>query len=90
MVVGESDLLMFNIGAASTVTVSVAVTGSVRPVPVMVTVFVIVEAAAGGAKLFAVVSYTIVALPPAGTEMPVSVSGLVAPIVGVAWSAPFI
>ena len=66
------------------VIVSLAVTGTLTALPLTSALFVIVEPGASGANWFTVTSYTIIAFPSAGTEIPLTVSGGPAVTVGVA------
>ena len=85
---GLTDFVMERTGSATAETVSDAVI-PLTQVPDTVTTFVISASSCSGAYAFSRVSYTIVALPPAGTFTPVIVSGGPASTVGAVWSTPF-
>ena len=87
---GLTDFVMARSGAATGETDSVAVTALVSPAPVTVTVLVTESSLPLGVNSFVVVSYIIVAFPPAGTEIPVSVSGAAAPTAGAATRVPLV
>ena len=86
---GLIDFVILSAGASATAIDALAVR-SVVPTPLIVAVLFIEEPAASGAKLFAVVSYTIVAFPFAGTDIPVTVRGCVTVTAGVVCNTPFV
>ena len=84
---GLTDLVIVRRGAVSTSTVSDTVIGVIPP-PVMTAAFVYSAPDAIGAYSLTAASYTTVTLPPAGTLIPVTVSGGPGVTAGVGCAVP--